>query len=285
MVQGEAAEESKEEIRAAIGDAHMVFIVAGMGGGTGTGAAPVVATLAREMGALTVGVVTKPARFEGKRRMRIAEEGIKELSKVIDSIVVIPNDKILAVKSALLSEALENLTADIPARAVHGIADLLIKDGFINLDFKDVKSVMQNSGRALLGVGEGEGENKAIEAIQNAIECPFLEDFDLERANAVLLNLTVDKQHFKVEDLNIITDKIYEKLGEVEDIKFGCVFDDSIGDKAKVTLIATGIKHEEIKLDTFSFAQGFRQIPQVENKEVIRKDDLEIPTFLRRNSD
>ena len=280
----EAAEESREDIKAAIGDANMVFIVAGMGGGTGTGASPVVASLAREMGALTVAVVTKPATFEGRNRMRIAEEGIAELSKVADTIVIIPNDKIMAIKNIPLAKALGGITAEIPAKAVQGMAEMLIKEGLINLDFEDLKKIMSNSGRALLGVGIGEGENKAVDAIQEALNCPFLEDFEFSQAKKVLLNLTIDGETFTNDELNEIMEYVHSALGDNIELVFGVVVDNNIKDSAKVTLIATGIENREVKMDTLYISQGFRHFPQVENKE-IKRDDLEIPTFLRRQSD
>ena len=232
----EAALESVNAIREAIGDADMVFVTAGMGGGTGTGAAPVVAQTAKEMGALTVGVVTKPFSFEGARRRRFAEEGLEEFKQHVDCLITIPNDRLLAFapKKTPFSAMLQK------ANAVKGISDVILADGMINLDFADVRTTMSESGMALMGTGVAAGENRAREAAQRAINSPLLEDVSLESAKAVLYNITASMD-ISTDEIAEIGDIIADATPEDTNIIFGVVYDENIGDELRLTVIATGI--------------------------------------------
>lgn len=240
----EAAAESINAIRDAIGEADMVFVTAGLGGGTGTGAAPVVAQAAKEMGSLTVGVVTKPFKFEGQKRARIAESGLEELKKYVDCLIVIPNDRLLSVapKKAPVS-AMFQLANDILLNGVRGISDVIKRDGYINVDFADVRTTMSESGRALMGTGRASGENRAREATQRAINSPLLEDVFLESAKAILYNVTATSD-ITIEEINEIGYMISESVASDPNINiiFGIVYDENMGDELQVTLIATGIE-------------------------------------------
>lgn len=238
----EAAVESVNAIREAIGDADMVFVTAGMGGGTGTGAAPVVAQAAKEMGALTVGVVTKPFSFEGVKRKRAAEAGLEEFKQHVDCLITIPNDRLLAFapKKAPFSEMLQKAN-DVLYYAVKGISDVIVGDGLINLDFADVRTTMAEAGLALMGTGMASGENRAREAAQRAIMSPLLEDVSLESAKAVLYNITAPMD-ITAEEIAEIGDIIADATPEDANIIFGVVFDDNIGDEIRLTVIATGIE-------------------------------------------
>ena len=237
----EAALESVNAIREAIGDADMVFVTAGMGGGTGTGAAPVVAQTAKEMGALTVGVVTKPFSFEGARRRRFAEEGLEEFKQHVDCLITIPNDRLLAFapKKTPFSAMLQKAN-DVLFYAVKGISDVILADGMINLDFADVRTTMSESGMALMGTGVAAGENRAREAAQRAINSPLLEDVSLESAKAVLNNITASMD-ISTDEIAEIGDIIADATPEDTNIIFGVVYDENIGDELRLTVIATGI--------------------------------------------
>ena len=237
----EAAVESVGSIREAIGDADMVFVTAGMGGGTGTGAAPVVAQAAKEMGVLTVGVVTKPFSFEGAKRKRAAEAGLEEFKQHVDCLITIPNDRLLAFapKKAPFSEMLQKAN-DVLYYAVKGISDVIVGEGLINLDFADVRTTMAEAGMALMGTGIASGENRAREAAQRAIMSPLLEDVSLESAKAVLYNITAPTD-ITADEIAEIGDIIGEATPEEANIIFGVVFDDNIGDEIRLTVIATGI--------------------------------------------
>lgn len=237
----EAALESVNAIREAIGDADMVFVTAGMGGGTGTGAAPVVAQTAKEMGALTVGVVTKPFSFEGARRRRFAEEGLEEFKQHVDCLITIPNDRLLAFapKKTPFSAMLQKAN-DVLFYAVKGISDVILADGMINLDFADVRTTMSESGMALMGTGVAAGENRAREAAQRAINSPLLEDVFLESAKAVLYNITASMD-ISTDEIAEIGDIIADATPEDTNIIFGVVYDENIGDELRLTVIATGI--------------------------------------------
>lgn len=237
----EAALESVNAIREAIGDADMVFVTAGMGGGTGTGAAPVVAQTAKEMGALTVGVVTKPFSFEGARRRRFAEEGLEEFKQHVDCLITIPNDRLLAFapKKTPFSAMLQKAN-DVLSYAVKGISDVILADGMINLDFADVRTTMSESGMALMGTGVAAGENRAREAAQRAINSPLLEDVSLESAKAVLYNITASMD-ISTDEIAEIGDIIADATPEDTNIIFGVVYDENIGDELRLTVIATGI--------------------------------------------
>ncbi|OIO67343.1 MAG: cell division protein FtsZ [Zetaproteobacteria bacterium CG_4_9_14_3_um_filter_49_83] len=238
----EAAASEKDRIRELLQGADMAFITAGMGGGTGTGAAPVIAEVAREMDILTVAVVTKPFGFEGKRRMRQAEAGIEELRKHVDTLITIPNQKLIAAvgKNTALMDAFRKAD-DVLLQAVKGISDLIANSGYINVDFADVKSVMsENRGMAMMGSGSMRGENRAIEAAEQAISSPLLEDVDIHGARGILVNVTGSSDmtlHEVTEAVSIIENMADEDAN----IIFGWVNDDSMGDEMRVTVVATGL--------------------------------------------
>jgi cell division protein FtsZ len=237
----EAAMESIDRIRESLSGADMVFVTAGLGGGTGTGGAPVAAKIAREMGALTVGVVTKPFHFEGKRRRRQAEEGLEELKAVVDTLITIPNDRLLglAPRNASFLDMLKRAD-DILLCAVRGISDLIMIPGLINLDFADVRTVMSEMGVALMGTGSASGENRAVEAARKAVSSPLLEDVSIEGARGVLINITCPPD-ITIEEIQQASALIQEEAHEDANIIWGTVFDDSVGDEVRVTVIATGI--------------------------------------------
>lgn len=237
----EAAMESIEQIRSAIGEVDMVFVTAGMGGGTGTGAAPVIAQVAREMGALTVGVVTKPFFFEGRKRLEAAEAGIEEFRQHVDSLITIPNDRLLSLasKKATFVEMLKKAD-EVLYFAVKGISDLIMVPGLINLDFADVKAVMGESGLAMMGSGIASGESRAREAAEKAITSPLLEDVSIDGARGVLMNITCGPD-LTIDEVSEAAGAIQEAAHDEARIFFGTVFDDSIGDEMRITVIATGI--------------------------------------------
>ena len=219
----------------------MVFITAGMGGGTGTGASPVVAKLAKDAGALTVAIVTKPFTFEANKRISQADFGIQELAKEVDSLIVIPNDKLNEIQQ--ISGILDSFRAadDVLTNAVRGIADIIVGSGFINVDFADVKKIMKESGgKALMGTGEGEGTSRAIEAAENAITSPLLEDISIEGATGILINVTASS-NFTIDELNEACNHIKSKANPNVELIFGLVVNEVLGDKVKITVIATGI--------------------------------------------
>jgi len=235
----EAAQESREEILKALQGADMVFVTAGMGGGTGTGAAPIVAECAKEVGALTVGVVTKPFAFEGKRRRAAAEKGIEFLTQKVDTIIVIPNDKLLQVvdKKCSLSDAFR--TADeVLRQGIKGISDLIQVPGLINLDFADVKTIMTEQGEALMGIGVGEGENRAADAAKMAINSPLLET-SIDGAKGILLNIT-GSSNLSLFEINEAAEIISDAADPDANIIFGSVIDENLGDKVQITVVATG---------------------------------------------
>lgn len=237
----DAALESIEQIRAAIGEADMVFVTAGMGGGTGTGAAPVIAQVAKEMGALTVGVVTKPFFFEGKKRLGAAQDGIEEFRQHVDSLITIPNDRLLSLasKKATFVEMLKKAD-EVLYFAVKGISDLIMVPGLINLDFADVKAVMGEAGLAMMGAGHATGESRAREAAMKAITSPLLEDVSIDGARGVLMNITCGPD-LSIDEVSEAAGAIQEAAHDDANIFFGTVFDDSIGDEMRITVIATGI--------------------------------------------
>ena len=236
-----AALEDYARISELLTGADMVFITAGMGGGTGTGAAPVFAKIAKEVGALTVGVVTKPFMFEGKKRMRHAELGMMHLRESVDSLITIPNQRLLAISGATLSMVDAFKRADeVLLNAVQGISDLINHTGLINSDFADVKTIMQNKGLALMGIGFGEGEHRAVEAATNAISSPLLEDISIDGATGIIINIT-GGSNLKIHEVNEATTLIMEAAHEDAEIIFGTVIDESIKESVKVTVIATGL--------------------------------------------
>lgn len=240
----EAAVESVNAIREAIGDADMVFVTAGMGGGTGTGAAPVVAQAAKELGALTVGVVTTPFSWEGVKRKRAAEAGLEEFRKHVDCLLTIPNDRLRTgapkMSKVPFSEMLQRAN-DVLYYAVKGISDVIVSEGLINLDFADVRTTMSEAGPALMGTGMASGENRAREAAQRAISSPLLDDVSLESAKAILYNITAPMD-ITAEEIEEIGTMIGEAAPEEANIIFGVVFDETIGDELHLTVIATGIE-------------------------------------------
>ena len=237
-----AALESEDQIREALEGADMVFITAGMGGGTGTGGAPIIARIAKESGALTVGVVTKPFLFEGKRRIRQAEEGIKELEKAVDTLIVIPNQKLLSFvgKQTSLTGAF-GIVDDVLKQAVCSISDLIVIPGLINLDFADVKTIMCDMGKALMGSGTAAGENRAIEAAQKAISSPLLDEATVEGARGILINIT-GGEDMSLLEVNEASMLIQNSAHEDAHIIFGSVIDETMDGQIRVTVIATGFE-------------------------------------------
>ena len=237
----QAALEDRERIVEALQGADMVFITAGMGGGTGTGAAPVVAQLAKEMGILTVAVVTKPFPFEGRRRMQVALKGIEELSHHCDSLITIPNEKLISVlgRDVTMVEAFQAAN-DVLQGAVRGIADLIVRPGLINVDFADVRTVMSEMGMAMMGSGIGRGEERAMEAAEKAISNPLLDDVDLAGANGILVNITAGPG-FTMREFDEIGSAIEELSSEDATVVIGTVLDEDMGDEVRVTVVATGL--------------------------------------------
>ncbi|MBK6909769.1 MAG: cell division protein FtsZ [bacterium] len=236
----EAVEENRDELRQLLTGADMVFVTAGMGGGTGTGAAPIVAEVAREIGALTVGIVTKPFSFEGKKRMTYALEGIEELRAQVDTLIVIPNQRLISLvdRSTSLIDAFK-LADNVLLHATRGISDLISEPGMVNLDFADVRTVMAAKGDALMGVGVGMGEHRAVEAAQQAISSPLLEEVSIDGARSVLVNITGGGD-LTLMDVADATTVITEAAGEEAEVIFGAVIDRNISEEVRVTVIATG---------------------------------------------
>ena len=265
-----AAEESIEQIVDHLAGAHMCFITAGMGGGTGTGAAPIIAQAARELGVLTVGVVTKPFQFEGGKRMKQAEEGIEALQKVVDTLIIIPNQNLfrLANEKTTFTEAFQ-LADDVLYQGVKGVTDLMVRPGLINLDFADVRAVMDEMGKAMMGTGEAEGENRAIEAAEKAIANPLLDEISLEGARGVLINITggYDLTLFELDEA---ANKIREKVDPEANIIVGSTLDTSMEGKMRVSVVATGIdaavKSNDMPLPRRSMAAPLK--PQAQAGEV-----------------
>jgi cell division protein FtsZ len=250
----------------------MVFITAGLGGGTGTGGAPIVAELAKEAGALTVAVVTKPFQFEGKQRNMHAEEGVAELRCTVDTLIVVPNQRLLSLGGRNLSllDAFKKAD-DILYHAVKGISDLIIVPGLINLDFADVKNIMSRMGMALMGTGSASGENRAVEAAQKAISSPLLEDNTIQGAHGVLLNITGGPD-MTLHEINEASSLIQKEAHEDANIIFGTVIDKNMGDEIRITVIATGFE------DITQKRQG---IPTIARVGGYRKEDLSMPAYLR----
>lgn len=253
----QAALDDSELIRDQLTGADMVFITAGMGGGTGTGGAPVVARIAKEQGALTVAVVTKPFQFEGKKRMRQAEEGMGELKDAVDTLIAIPNQRLLAVagRNTSLLETFKKAD-DILLQAVRGISDLITVHGLINLDFADVRTIMAEMGMAMMGAGAANGENRAVEAAQKAISSPLLEDISIHGARGVLINIT-GSHDLSLHEVNEAATLIQEEAHEDANIIFGAVIDEQMGDEIRITVIATGFgeAQREAKKPGFSLTK------------------------------
>jgi cell division protein FtsZ len=288
-----AAEESKDEIFDAIKNADMIFITCGLGGGTGSGASPVVAELAKKSGILTVAVVTKPFGFEGARRKEIAEKGIEQLKQHVDTIIVIPNDRILQIidKKTSLLDAFKTVD-DVLRQGVAGISDLITTPGMINVDFADVKAIMQNAGSALMGIGRATGENRAMEAAKAAIDSPLLE-LSIDGAKGVLFNIYGGKD-LGMYEVDEAAKFITKSVDPDARIIFGAVIDEEMGEEVKITVVATGFdetlrKSEPlIKMEEPTFEAARKPVfaPKVIEEEITTKaddqDELEIPAFIRK---
>ncbi len=318
-----SAEESIQDVREAIGGADMVFITAGLGGGTGTGAAPVVARISKELGALTVGVVTKPFMFEGRARMRNAEKGWTKLKEHVDTIITIPNDRLISLtdKNTTFLSGMK-MADDVLVQAVKGITDMVNLHGYINPDFADLRTVMNEMGPALMGAGEGIGENRAVEAVNMAIASPLLQDVNISGAKGVLVNVSASKESLTMAEVTEATTRIYDEVHDEANIIMGVIFDDTIGESMRVTVIATGIQCEEEvealpmnvqplqsrspapveennndlvsekksqKVDNgieYAENQGRQRCNVVRktfNRKIFDEDELDRPTFIRRN--
>jgi cell division protein FtsZ len=317
-----SAEESIDEIRESVSGADMVFITAGMGGGTGTGSSPVVARESREAGSLTVGVVTKPFKFEGERRMKRALDGIEVLKQEVDTLIIIPNERLKSIgtKNTTFKELIARAD-EILLHAVKGISDLIMSSGFINLDFADVKRVMVEMGTAIMGTGRASGENRASEAAQAAINSPLLEDLSISGAAGLLMNIT-GSPDMTMEEIDEASNYIKGEVDDNAEIFWGVVFDESMGEEIQITVIATGIEKDQYQkvvrlrdvtteeagdswtvrangeiLDTPTFQRvGEEPSPSMKSEEPNRgkrsifkrafnKDNLDYPTFLRAKAD
>ncbi len=296
-----AALESQEELSAAIVGAHMVFITAGLGGGTGTGSAPVIAGLARKQGSLTVAVVTRPFNFEGRTRKEQAEIGYQALKDVVDTVITVPNERLLQVvnRETSLVDAFK-YADDVLRQAVQSIAELITVPGIINLDFADIKTVMAEMGGALMGTGTGTGEQRALKAARQAITSPLLEDVNIGGAKGLLINITGGKT-LTLHEASEASSAVFEVAGKDANVIFGTVIDDSLNDEVKITVIATGfdsrqkspendtVKYRAQKtLDLNTFLKNRESQRRITSSEklslqpVFTESDLEIPTFLRR---
>jgi len=312
----DAAVENLDELRTALDDSHMVFITAGFGGGTGTGAAPVIAQACKDLGALTVAVVSKPFSFEGRKRARQAEEGINALKEVADTVITIPNDRLrgLASKNARMVDMFKKAD-EILLHSVKGITDLIMIPGLVNLDFADVKTTMSKAGLAIMGIGIASGENRAVEAAERAISHPLLEDISIAGAKGVLMNIT-SSSDLTLDEMTEASDKIYDEVGEDAEIIWGQAIDETLGDEMRVTVIATGIGGpagekqplrgvvRDITSADLQAAVDLEEPTYIRVQEavgessgatyrgtssykglVIDNDDLDVPTFLRKKAD
>ena len=275
----EAAQESRDEITKALEGADMVFVTAGMGGGTGTGAAPIVAECAKEVGALTVGVVTKPFEFDGKRRRAAAEKGIEFLTQKVDTIIVIPNDKLLQVvdKKCSVSDAFGKAD-EVLRQGIKGISDLIQIPGLINLDFADVKTIMTNQGEALMGIGEGTGENRAADAAKMAINSPLLETA-IDGAKGILLNIS-GSSDLGIFEVNEAAQIISDAADPDANIIFGSVIDESLGDKVQVTVVATGFGNNAKSVP--EFGKTTTAARPATNTSAPTSGIPDIPVFMKR---
>ena len=280
-----AAEESIEDISEALAGADMVFIATGMGGGTGTGGAPVIAEVANELGALAVAVVTRPFQFEGATRARVAEAGLEELHNRVDTLITIPNDKILQIadKKMPITDAFR-LADDVLRQAIQGISDLITQPGLINLDFNDVRTIMTQAGTALMALGESSGENRAVQAIESALNSPLL-DVSIDGAKGVLLNFTggLDLSLFEINEAASI---VADAADPQANIIFGAVIDETMESDIRVTVIATGfedVRTGQIRRRRDAPFRGVRQLGLEQQREG-QRGELDIPAFLRRRS-
>ncbi len=281
-----AALEDVEKIREALKDADMVFITAGLGGGTGTGGAPVIAEVAREMGALTVAIVTKPFNFEGKKRMKQAEDGLANLKMTADALITIPNQRLLSIsgKSMTLLEAFKKAD-EILFHAAKGISDIIVGHGIINLDFADVRTIMAETGMALMGTGIASGESRAVEAAQKAISSPLLEDISIEGARGLLINIS-GGHNMTLNEINEATTLIQKEAHEDANIIWGMVIDETMTEEMRVTVIATGFGKAEEKPVSAAIPSRFKKVAPISFsvKESGRdhKENRDIPAFIRR---
>lgn len=306
----QAAQENKDRIKEVLQGADMVFLTAGMGGGTGTGAIPVIAEIAREMGILTVAVVTKPFLFEGKKKTAVAEQGILDLEKYVDSLITIPNQKLLPVlgNNVSLLNAF-NAANDVLLDAVQGITDLIVHPGMINVDFADVRTVMSGMGAAIMGIGSASGEHRAREAAEQAIACPLLEDINLQGARGILVNISASDMG--IAEFNEVGNIVHEFASEDAIIKIGTALDPELGDEIKVTVVATGMglssrtaKAQVKAMPSMAAAAAAGDYAGLDKPTAIRDrtesretrfgaqpkkdmdlDYLDIPAFLRRQAD
>ena len=284
----QSAEESKGELAEVLRGADMVFVTAGMGGGTGTGAAPVVAQAAKEMGILTIGVVTKPFTFEGKKRLSQAERGIESLKGKVDTLVVIPNDKLLQIidRKTSIIEAFK-MADDVLRQGVQGISDLIAIPGLVNLDFADVKTIMLNQGMAHMGVGRASGENRAEDAAKEAIQSPLLET-SIEGAKGVIINIT-GGEDLGLHEVNTAAELVQRSVDPEANIIFGTVTDASMQDEIQITVIATGFEKPEqissIGVDNLVSKTWEKKINSIPASSEVSssQNDLDIPSFLRKN--
>jgi cell division protein FtsZ len=304
-----AAEEDEQAIADSLTDSDMVFITAGMGGGTGTGSAPVVARIAKSSGALTVAVVTKPFIFEGRRRMRQAEEGLAELRAEVDTLIVIPNERLLAVVDRTMTLTDSFAVADeILLKATKGISDLVTVPGLVNLDFADVKAVMSNRGNALMGTGRSNGQNRAVEAAQAAVSSPLLEDVSISGAEGVLVNITGGRD-LTLHEVNEAAGVVVNAAGEDANVIFGAVIDPNMDGEVLITVVATGFGQTEPRLRLVDKGRAMAAgapVPATDDGEFRhptwqreeprrtgerwgktpqRSDSMEVPAFLRRQMD
>jgi cell division protein FtsZ len=262
----QALHESRDEVRKALEGADLVFVTAGMGGGTGTGAAPLVGEIARELGALTIGIVTRPFSFEGKKRMRQAEQGLAELRRTVDTMIVVPNDRLLSVvgKGTSFRDALKRAD-EVLLHATQGISDLIRVSGEVNVDFADVRTVMACRGPALMGSGFGEGEDRAQEAAQEAISSPLLDEVSIAGAQGVLINIT-GGMDLAIDEVSQISSIIQEEAGEEAEILFGAVHDPTLESQIRVTVIATGFDRSDVREENV-IRPEFVRPPQPQPKE------------------
>lgn len=294
IVGREAALEDTDKIIEVLEGADMVFVTTGLGGGTGTGGAPIIASLATELNSLTVAVVTKPFHFEGRRRMQQAEHGLRELRECVDTVITIPNERLLHTveRGVTLPESFK-VADDVLRQAVQGISDLITVPGLINLDFADVKSIMAGMGMALMGVGHARGENRAIDATQQAISSPLLEEATIHGARGVLINITGGSD-LTLYEVNAASSIIRESADEDANIIFGAVIDETLQDEMKITVIATGFERESVAVAAGSSAAVTTNSPRFVPRPAddiprpmmsARPDDLDVPTFIRKKAD
>ena len=302
----DAALEDSDTIREALAESDMVFVTAGMGGGTGTGAAPVIADIAKSMGALTVAVVTKPFLYEMGKRIAHAERGLGELKKFADSVIVIPNEKVrsLVDKTTPMLKAFE-LADDVLRQAVQGISDIITKPGYINVDFADIKAIMSHMGRAVMGMGIGSGENRAVDAVKRAISSPLLEDSSIEGSKGILINISGGSD-LALHEISEASAIIQKAADDDANVILGCVIDETLKDKVVVTVIATGFDHymqvpvavgagrgrnehqhenqDDNQIDTPAFTRKFGTTNFRNEAIGINNDDWDMPAFLRKKA-